>query len=310
VATTTGDYYQVLGVDRSASQEDIRRAYRRLARRHHPDVNEDPGAQERFKQISEAYEVLSDPAKRARYDRFGELWRQVPEGYDGPMPGARTGGGRRVYVNTGDPGSPGGSFGAGGGSGPGFAEFGWVSAPGADSRAEIELSVEDAFAGGRRRVTLQTAAGPRNYEVSIPAGVSDGQRIRLVGQGASGVGGGPRGDLYLVVRLAPHPRFRVDGRDLAVELPVTPWEAALGASVPVDTPGGQVQVQVPAGSSSGRRLRLRGRGMPNPRGAPGDLYAEVKIMVPERLSTAERTLFERLATTSTFDARSGGGERR
>jgi curved DNA-binding protein len=139
-----------------------------------------------------------------------------------------------------------------------------ASAPGADTEAEIELSVEDAYAGGRRRITLQTAAGPRSYEVTIPAGVSDGQRIRLAGQGASGL----RGDLYLFVRLSPHPRYRVEGRDITVELPVAPWEAALGASLPVDTPGGPVQVQVPAGSSSGRRLRLRGCGCPAPRGRP------------------------------------------
>jgi curved DNA-binding protein len=172
--------------------------------------------------------------------------------------------------------------------------------------------VEDAYAGGRRRVTLQTAAGPRSYEITIPAGVVDGQRIRMAGQGASGLGGGPRGDLYLVVRLAPHPRYRVEGRNLTVELPVAPWEAALGANVPVDTPGGRVQVQVPAGSSSGRRLRLRGRGMPNPKGTPGDLYAEVKIVVPSQPTAEQQALWRKLAEVSAFDARgrpAGGGRR-
>jgi curved DNA-binding protein len=319
VATTTGDYYQVLGVDRSASQQDIQRAYRTLARRFHPDINKDPGAEERFKQINEAYEVLSDDKKRARYDKFGQAWRQVPEDYDGPVPGATSGaGGRRVYVNTGngfDSSGFGGDFddllsglfggragGFGGGFGRGFGG-GRVSAPGADSQAEIELSVEDAYAGGRRRITLQTAAGPRSYEVTIPAGVTQGQRIRLAGQGASGIGDGPRGDLYLVVRLAPHPRYRVDGRDVTVELPVAPWEAALGARVPVDTLGGTVQVQVPAGSSSGRRLRLRGRGMPNPKGPAGDLYAEVRIVMPARSNEAERELWQRLSAVSRFDPR-------
>jgi curved DNA-binding protein len=304
-----------LGVDRSASQQDIQRAYRKLARRFHPDINKDPGAEERFKQINEAYEVLSDEQKRARYDRFGQAWRQVPEDDDGAMPGTGPfdgAGGRRVYVNTGgfdDAGFSGvdfedllgGLFGAraAGGTGRGTR----VSAPGADTEAEIELSLEDAYAGGRRRITLQTAAGPRSYEVTIPAGVSDGQRIRLAGQGASGVGGGPRGDLYLLVRLAPHPRYRVDGRDITVELPVAPWEAALGGSVPVETPGGPVQVQVPAGSSSGRRLRLRGRGMPNPKGTAGDLYVEVKIVVPAQPSDRERELWQRLAEASEFDPR-------
>jgi curved DNA-binding protein len=315
VATTTEDYYQVLGVDRSADQQDIQRAYRKLARRFHPDINKDPGAEERFKQISEAYEVLSDDTKRARYDRFGEAWRQVPEGYNGPMPGTGPfpGGGRRVYVNNGpggfdDAGFSGADFedlldGLFGGRTGGFGRGTRVSPPGADTEAELELPVEDAYVGGRRRITLQTATGARSYEVTIPAGVSDGQRIRLAGQGAAGLSGGRRGDLYLVVRLAPHPRYRVDGRDITVELPVAPWEAVLGASVPVDTPAGRVQVQVPAGSSSGRRLRLRGRGMPNPKGTPGDLYAEVRIAVPPQLSRAERELWQRLAEISRFDPR-------
>jgi curved DNA-binding protein len=318
VATTTGDYYQVLGVDRSAGQDEIQRAYRKLARRFHPDINKDPGAEERFKQINEAYEVLSDEKKRARYDRFGEHWRQVPEDYDGPMPGAGpftgAGGGRRVYVNTGGAGFDEAGFGGvdvedllgglfGGRAGAGFGRGTRVSAPGADTEAEIELSVADAYTGGRRRITLQTPSGQRTFEVNIPAGVGDGQRIRLAGQGATGLGGGPRGDLYLIVRLAPHPRYRVDGRDITVDLPVAPWEAVLGADVPVDTPGGPVQLQVPAGSSSGRRLRLRGRGMPNPKGAAGDLYAEVKIVVPDRLTPDERDLWQRLARTSGFDPR-------
>jgi len=315
VATTTKDYYQVLGVDRSAGQDEIQRAYRRLARRFHPDINKEPGAEDRFKDINEAYEVLSDEEKRARYDRFGPAWRQVPEGYEaaGAHPGgASPFGGRRVHVNT--PGAGFGDAGFGvnvddllgglfGGRGFGFGATTRMSAPGADSEAEIQLPVEDAYAGGRRRITLQTAAGSRGYEVTIPAGVTDGQRIRLAGEGAAGLGAGPRGDLYLIVRLAPHPRYRVDGRDIAVDLPVAPWEAAMGASVPVDTPAGLVQVQVPAGSSSGRRLRLRGRGMPNPKGAPGDLYAEVKIVVPPQASGDERQLWQRLAEISQFDPR-------
>ncbi|MDG6105855.1 DnaJ domain-containing protein [Dactylosporangium aurantiacum] len=333
MATTTGDYYEVLGVERTAGQEEIQRAYRRLARRYHPDINKDPDAEERFKRINQAYEVLSDAKKRARYDRFGEAWRHVPEDYDGPVPGGdgHQGGGRRVYVNTGGgfdeagfagvdlddllgglfgggmPGGPGGFSGGPGGFGGGFDGGGFGGGPGpgpgADVEAEIELTVPDAYAGGRRRLTLRTPTGPRSFEVAIPAGVADGQRIRLAGQGAEGFGGGRRGDLYLVVRLAPHPRYRVDGRDITVELPVAPWEAALGARVPVETPGGQVQLQVPAGSSSGRRLRLRGRGMPNPKGAPGDLYAEVRIVVPAQPGDAERQLWQQLAEASGFAPR-------
>jgi curved DNA-binding protein len=323
VATTTTDYYHVLGVQRSAGQDDIQRAYRKLARRFHPDINKEPGAEDRFKDINEAYEALSDPKKRARYDRYGPQWRQIPEDYDGPAPGAGPftgGGGRRVYVNTGGAGFGdarfdegqfggvdiddllGGLFGARPGAG-GFGRGGRAAAPGADSEAEIELSVPDAYTGGRRRITLQTGSGPRSFDVTIPAGVTDGQRIRLAGQGAAGIGGGSRGDLYLIVRLAPDPRYRVDGRDITVDLPVAAWEAALGASVAVDTPGGAVQVQVPAGSSSGRRLRLRGRGMPNPKGAAGDLYAEVKIIVPAEPTPQERELWQRLAQTCAFDPR-------
>jgi curved DNA-binding protein len=174
--------------------------------------------------------------------------------------------------------------------------------PGADQVAEIVLTVEEAYNGGRRWITLPGPTGPRSYEVTIPPGVIDGQRIRLAGQGGQGQGA-PAGDLYLAVRIAPHPRFRLEGRDIYVDLPVTPWEAALGAKVPVEGPGGEAKVSVPAGSSSGRRLRLKGRGMPNPKGKPGDLYAEVKIMVPRHLNQRERQLFEELARVSEFDPR-------
>jgi curved DNA-binding protein len=172
---------------------------------------------------------------------------------------------------------------------------------GADQEVEIELSLEDAYTGGRRRITLPGPGGTRSFEVNIPPGVTPGQRIRLAGQGARGDAGS--GDLYLVATIAPHPRFRLDGRDITVHLPVTPWEAALGARVPVDTPAGEAKVTVPAGSSSGRKLRLRGKGLPNPKGNPGDLYAEVRIMVPRKLNDRERELFEELARVSDFDPR-------
>jgi curved DNA-binding protein len=165
------------------------------------------------------------------------------------------------------------------------------------------VTVEEAYRGTRRSVTLEGGGQTRTLEVSIPAGVTNGQRIRLAGQGGRGSDGARAGDLYLIVRIAPHPRYRVDGRDLRVELPLAPWEAALGTSVAVETPDGEAKVKVPAGTSSGQKLRLRGRGLPNPRGTPGDLYAEVKIMVPKKLSAQERRLFEELAATSTFDPR-------
>jgi DnaJ-class molecular chaperone with C-terminal Zn finger domain len=304
------DFYEILGVPRTATQEEIQRAYRRLARRYHPDVNKDPGAAERFKEISEAYHVLSDPRTRKRYDAFGPDFRQVPEDVDPEMYArARAGAGARRpggWRTTRDP------FGFGGFGvdidledllGDLFGGRGQGPIPGADQEAEIVLTVEEAYRGGRRTITLEGPSGPRTLSVTIPAGVTSGQRIRLAGQGGQGIDGGPPGDLYLIVRLAEHPRYRVDGRDIHVRLPVTPWEAALGADVAIDTPGGEAKVKVPPGTSSGRRLRLRGRGLPNPRGAPGDLYAEVRIMVPAAPTAAERRLFEQLAATSDFDPR-------
>ena len=312
------DFYQILGVPRDASQDDIQRAYRKLARTYHPDVNHDPGAEDRFKEVSEAYDVLSDPATRRRYDAFGRDFRQVPEDVDPETwrrarAGARAGAG----AGAGRGGAGGFSFSEGDidlddllggifGGRFGGARRGWGSVgpiPGADQEAEIELTVEEAYRGGRRSVTLSSDGTRRSFDVMIPAGVTDGQRIRLAGQGGRGSDGARNGDLYLIVRIAPHPRYRLDGRDLYVELRLAPWEAALGTSVALDTPGGEVKVKVPGGTSSGRRIRLAGRGLPNPKGKAGDLYAEARIMLPARLSRAERRLFEQLAAESDFDPR-------
>ncbi|WP_020575782.1 DnaJ C-terminal domain-containing protein [Actinopolymorpha alba] len=326
------DFYDILGVPRTASQEEIQRAYRKLARSYHPDVNKDPGAEERFKDISGAYDVLSDPDLRRRYDVFGEDFRRVPEDVDPETwarareQAARAGAGRgwarggpgRGWAGAGAPGEQGIRFGAGEGidldelfeglyaGRGGRTTRGWGAVPGADQEAELVLSVEDAWRGGRRSITLAGPEGPRHYDVTIPAGVTDGQRIRLAGQGGRGSDGARAGDLYLIVRLAPHPRYHVEGRDIQVDLPLGPWEAALGATVALDTPGGEVKVRVPAGTSSGRRLRLRGRGMPNPRGSPGDLFAEAMVLVPPTLSKDERRLFEELAAVSKFDPRRAG----
>jgi curved DNA-binding protein len=301
------DFYQALGVSRGASTEEIQRAYRKLARRYHPDVNSDPAAEDRFKEISEAYQVLSDPRTRARYDRFGPDFRASAEDWSGEgaqdaprwaSSGARPrGGGRTVHFGPGGVGIE-DLFGSFFGAGPG-------PMPGADQEAELVLSVEDAYQGGKRRVNVEGRGG-REYEVTIPPGVTDGQRIRLAGQGGKGRSTGPAGDLYLRVRIAPHPRYRLDGRDIHVVLPLAPWEAALGARVPVTAPGGEVKVRVAPGTSSGKRLRLRGEGMPNRQGGRGDLYAEIRIMVPPRLDRGERKLFEELAAVSTFDPRKTG----
>jgi curved DNA-binding protein len=275
----TRDYYADLGVPRNARREEVRRAYRNLARLHHPDVNREPGAEERFKVIAEAYHVLSDPKRRREYDAshasteqdaedwLGSLFRDAPPGQRRPPHDQRR-------------------------------------HKGADIEAGFAVSVEDAYHGGRRTVTLPGPAGrPRQYTVDVPAGVAEGQRIRLTGLGGAGGDGGPPGDLVLVVHLSPHPRYKVHGRDVVLDLPVTPWEAALGAAVPVRMPGGRMRVDVPAGSSSGRRLRLRGQGLPDPRGTAGDLYVEVRIVVPPDLSGRERRLYEQLAAASTTDPR-------
>jgi curved DNA-binding protein len=308
------DYYEVLGVSRGASDEEIRSAYRKLARTYHPDVNKDPGAEDRFKEISEAYEVLRDPDKRQRYDRLGANWKagedvSGAEGFGGFRQGQGgfgqgQGGFDDVRVQFGGNGFSDffeGVF--GGRGGPGAGGFEGFSTRGGDQEATLEITLEEAARGGRRKISLGSG---RDYEVEIPAGVRDGQRIRLAGEGGTGARGGPAGDLLLRVRVKPHRRFRVEGRDLFVELPITPWEAALGATVDVATLNGTARVKVPAGSSSGRRLRLRGEGMPGPGRQHGDLFATVRIVVPKTLSKEERELFEQLAETSRFDPRKEG----
>ena len=314
------DYYDVLGVGRNAGPEEIQAAYRRQARANHPDVNRDPAAEDRFKEVNEAYHVLSDPSTRRRYDRFGDDFRRVPEDWDdrvsrsgvrGGARGSRDGGfsgfGDTGFTDFGDNG-----FTDVGGAGVDIEDLlgglfgrGRAGQPvgGADQEAELPLTVEEAYLGGRREVQLSGTSGPRTYTVTIPPGVVDGQRIRLGGEGGRGIGGGQAGDLYLVVRILPHERYRLVGRDIVVQLPVSPWEAALGAKVPVTTPGGEVTVTVPPGSSTGRQLRLRGEGMPSRRGARGDLLAEVTVRVPPRLTPRERELFSELANVSSFDPR-------
>jgi curved DNA-binding protein len=303
------DYYEVLGVSRDATADEIRQAYRKLARTYHPDVNKERDAEDRFKQISEAYDVLRDPDKRERYDRFGSNWRagQDVSGASGFEDAFRAGDGfGDARVDFGDSGFSDffeNVFGRRRGAGGGRAGFDGFSMRGNDREAVLELALEEAARGGKRWLSLGDG---RSLEVDIPRGVRDGQRIRLAGEGGAGAGGGPPGDLFLRVRLKPHPRFRVEGRDLYVDLAVSPWEAALGAQVPVPTLEGNAQVKVPSGSSSGRRLRLRGQGLPGSGGAQaGDLYVILTIRVPKKLTKKERELFERLASVSKFDPRKG-----
>ena len=300
------DYYEVLGVPRTATAEEIKRAYRQLARKHHPDLqvaSERARASERFKEINEANEVLSDPDKRAKYDALGANWKG---GMDFTPP-PDTGRGPSVTTEWegfgdfsdffgsifGRP--PGGRAGAGraGGDRAGVR----MPIPGNDIEGELPLPLDDVLHGGQRRITVDG----RSLDVTIPRGIRDGATLRLAGQGGPGVNGGPAGDVYLRVRLLPHPRYRVVDDDLEMDLPLWPWQAVLGAEVRVDTPDGPVTLTVPSGTQSGQRLRLRGRGLPRD-GARGDLYAVVRVVVPTRPSAAEREVYEMLRRSASAPA--------
>ncbi len=322
------DYYGILGVARGASQDEVQRAYRKLARKFHPDINKTAEADQKFKDINEAYEVLKDSDKRAKYDRFGSAWKQAQQtgapppgfeeifsqfGFGGGGGGGGFGGGRgfrgqgtRIEFD-GGAGSPFSSFfetlfGGGGMGGGGFrAAESPARAVGLDHEAKIVLSLEEAGRGGKREIQLSDPATgkKRKLRVTIPRGIRPGQKIRLAGQG--GNRSGRRGDLYLTVDLLPHPNFRLDGANLQTTLPVTPWDAALGGQATLETLDGTVTVRVPAGSSSGRKIRLRGKGFPAGNGTFGDLLAEIRVMVPETLSDRQRELFEQLKEASDFD---------
>lgn len=339
------DYYEALGVNTNASEDEIKSAFRKQARKYHPDVNPgDKSAEEKFKEINEAYEVLSDAEKRKRYDTLGPNWKAGEEFR--PPPGWQ----QESRVDFGDMGDIfGGAGGMGGAGAGGFSDFfetlfgggrragrsrrggAGFSMRGRDIEAEIELTLEEAHRGGRRSISLQVmescpdcrgtgtkdgkavcstcrGAGvvqrPKTLEVTIPPGVRDGSVIRLAGQGEPGANGGPPGDLLLRVRLRPHRLFDLTGdNDVQVELPVAPWEAALGARVSVPTLEGPVEMTIPAGTQAGQRLRLRGQGLNRRDGRRGDQYAKLKIVNPPRLTSAERELFEKLRDASRFDAR-------
>ena len=314
------DYYATLGVSKDASQEHIQRAYRKLARKYHPDVNKEPGAEEKFKEVGEAYEVLKDPDKRAKYDRYGTAWKAAQQSGGTPPPGYED-----VWFDLGsEAGEPFSDFsgfssffeqlfGAGRGRGaawgsPGAGRRGgqwdWAM-PGADQEARLSLSLEEAARGGQREISLTDphTGQTKTYMVTIPKGIRPGQRLRLTGKGGQGSGGGRAGDLYLIIELLPHATFRLEDSDLHTTLSVSPWEAALGAEIRVPTLEGAVNVKVPPGSSSGRKIRLKGKGFPGARGGTGDLYADIRVVVPSHLSAEERQLFEELAKVSRFQPR-------
>ncbi|HEX7082353.1 MAG TPA: DnaJ C-terminal domain-containing protein [Gammaproteobacteria bacterium] len=297
------DYYKIMGVSRTASPDEIKRAYRRLARKYHPDVSKEPNAEERFKEVGEAYEVLSDPEKRAAYDSLGPDW-QAGQQFRPPPDWEQTFGfggtrmrGARDFSDFFESLFGGDAF--GGRTRTGSFTF---RARGEDYQTTITLSLEEAYRGVTKTLTIESpeidASGrierrTRTLNVRVPAGVVDGQRIRLPAQGGAGAGGGARGDLYAIVRLAPHPFFRPDGRDVHLDVPVTPWEAALGATITVPTLGGPVDLKVPKGSQAGRKLRLRGRGLPgNP---PGDQLVTLEIVAPPATTPEAEALYRRLA---------------
>jgi curved DNA-binding protein len=318
------DYYAVLGLARGASEDEIKKAYRRLARKYHPDVSKEPDAEEKFKDVAEAYQTLKDADKRAAYDQLG----QRPAGEDfSPPPdwrqqwqGARTGGGAGsagadsgfsaddldlsdlfAHLRAGRTGAPAGGGGA------------RMSMPGQDFEIAVPITIEQAFAGTEIDLDLSMpeydAQGrlrrvPHSFKARVPKGATDGQRLRVPGKGGKGFNGGRTGDLYLNISLAPHGRYRATGHDLYMDLLLAPWEAVLGTSVEVPTPAGAVRLKIPAGTQAGRHMRLPHRGLPIPKGGDGDLYAVVQIAVPSVISDQERSLYEQLAAASSFDPRS------
>jgi len=310
------DYYKSLDVPKDAPAAEIQKAYRKLARKLHPDINKAPEAETRFKEINEAYEVLKDPDKRAKYDRYGSAWKQAQQS-GGPPPGFEN-----VRFDFGDGGGFGGSGfssffeglfgGAGGNPFGGGSAFGGAPRGGRRNRRKdgqnmesiLRLTLSQAAHGGEHQVTVSDplTGSLRNLTVTIPKGILPGKKIRLADQGGEGFGGAPRGDLFLKVELLPDANFSLEDNNLYTSLPLTPWEAVLGCTASVPTLDGSVTVRIPAGSSSGRKIRLRGRGFPA-RSGTGDLYAELKIVVPSEITPRDKELFEELAEVSQFQPR-------
>ncbi|MEP7208421.1 MAG: DnaJ C-terminal domain-containing protein [Casimicrobiaceae bacterium] len=307
------DYYAVMGLERAASADEIKKTYRKLARKYHPDVSKEPNAEERFKEVQEAYETLKDPEKRTAYDQLG----RHPEGQEFRPPpgwgGGFNGGGASPFA--------GGSFedidlsdlfaafGGAGAGGPGARR---APRPGHDFEAAVQISLEQAFHGTEIELDLVApevdATGrvrrvPHHLKVRIPKGVTDGTKLRVPGKGGKGGQGARNGDLYLDIAIAPHGLFRIDGRDLYLDLPLTPWEAALGASVAMPTPAGTISLKVPPGTRAGQQFRVTGRGLARPDGEAGNVYAIAQIVVPTVLDDTQLALYRQLAEVSSFDPR-------
>ena len=307
------DYYEIMGVDRNATQDEIKRAYRKLARKYHPDISKDPDAEARFKEMGEAYEVLKDPEKRAAYDQLGKNYKAgqdftPPPGWDAGF--EFSGGGFGSAADAGVFSDFFESLFGRGGFGRGQDGGGGFHMRGQDHHAKILIDLDDAIHGSSRTISLQVPevdpqgrvhTRSRTLNVNIPKGVKQGQQIRLAGQGAPGIGQGGTGDLYLEIEFQPHRFYRVEGRDIYLDLPVTPWEAALGGTVKVPTPTGVVDMKIPPGSISGRKMRLKGRGIPGK--TPGDFYAVLKISLPEADSETARALYQQMKKELDFNPR-------
>ena len=307
------DYYKVLGVDRDATAGEIKTAYRKLARKYHPDVNKDVDSEEKFKEIGEAYEVLKDTEKRAAYDQLGSQWKQgqdfrpPPEWDNGFEFSQGVDDDSAAYSDFFES-----IFGSGHGGfrsrQPGYR------GRGQDHHARILIDIEDAYTGAKRDITLhapqidesgRVSTKDRSLRVTIPKGVQEGQHIRLAGQGMPGTGGAKAGDLYLQIGFHSHKLYKVDGRDVYLELPVTPWEAALGARLTLPTPSGAVNLNIPEGSQSGRKMRLKGRGIPA--ATPGDMFVTLRVVLPEAKSDADREIYRQMQSRLDFNPRAGLG---
>lgn len=299
------DYYKIMGVDADASQDEIKRAYRKLARKYHPDVSSEAEAERRFKEVGEAYEVLKDPEKRAAYDQLGSNWQQgqefrPPPGWEGGFQGGGSSSGFSDFFES--------LF------GQGFASSGRPTHSsrqrGEDQQATITVDLEDSYQGARRSIRLSQPEMGRNGQwqsrektlnVTIPKGIRSGQKIRLAKQGNPGPGGGPAGDLLLEVSIRQHRLYQLEGADVTLKLPITPWEAALGSTVKVPTPAGKVDLKIAAGSQSGQRLRLKGRGLPGKQ--PGDFYVVLNVVMPKVRTDEDRALFEQMSRQMAFEPR-------
>lgn len=297
------DYYQCLGVARDAKTEDIKKAYRRLARKYHPDVSKEPGAEEKFKEVNEAHDVLSDPDKRAAYDQLG-YYQPGQDFRPPPGWGGRAGAEGFAGMDFSDLFSQ--MFGGAGQPG-GRHAHGFRSRPpqrGQDVEASLTLTLEEAFHGAEKQVHLSGSGSEREVKLRIPPGSLPGKRLRLAGKGRASPFGGPAGDLYLSLEVAPHEQYRLEGKDIYLDTPITPWEAALGATLQVPTLNGDVRLKISPGARGGQKLRLSGRGMPDAKGS-GDFYVMLQIVVPPDPTTQEKALYEQLAALSSFDPRPG-----